>query len=233
MKGKKLVKYLPLALILVLMIAAYISGITNFLTLETLRDYDKTLQKFVQEHAILAPLLFMVAYALSAALSLPVSIYFTLLAGFLFPQPYSTLYAVFSATLGATLFYYAAKTPLQEVFRKRAGDALHKLEKGLKEHTASYFLFLRIIPLFPFWFLNLAGAFFHVPAWTFIWTTFIGILPASFIYTETGGSLEAILESDKPITLSLIFNTKMIVAMVGLGILALLPIAIKKLKKKR
>ena len=117
--------------------------------------------------------------------------------------------------------------------KKKAGPFLSKMKKGFNDNAASYMLFLRFVPVFPFWIVNLAPAFFGVHLRTFIWTTLVGIIPGSLVFTLAGGGLEKILDTNKAFSISTLFNTELKIALTLLGILSLLPILLKKWKKNR
>ena len=228
---QKLKRFLPLIVILIGMAAIYFTGAYHHLSFDALKAYHLTLKAYIDAHPILVPFLYILAYIVLTALSVPGAIFLTLLGGYLFPQPWSTIYVVFSATCGATLIFLAAKTALGDSLRKKAGPFLKKMEKGFQDNAASYMLFLRFVPLFPFWLVNLAPALFGVPLVTFIWTTLVGIIPGSFVFTLAGGGLEKIFETNQEFSIGAIFNTQLKIALTLLGILALLPIVIKKLRK--
>jgi uncharacterized membrane protein YdjX (TVP38/TMEM64 family) len=231
--NKYIKTYLPILIIIIGMAVIYFSGVYHYLSFEILRMYHKNLKSFVDMHPIAVPLIYCLTYIVSTALSVPGAIFLTLLGGYLFPQPFSTLYVIFSATCGATLIFLAASTALEETLRKKAGPFLKKMEKGFQENAASYILFLRFVPIFPFWLVNLAPAFFGVPLFTFVWTTFLGILPGTLVFTLAGAGLEQILENSQPFTLDAIFNTQIKIALAILGITALIPVVLKKLKKQK
>lgn len=229
--NRKLKRFLPLIVILIGMAAVYFSGLYHYLTFDTLRAYHHTLKAFIAAHPFAVPILYMAVYVILTALSVPGAVFLTLLGGYLFPQPLSTIYVVISATCGASLIFLAARTALGDSLKKKAGPFLKKMEKGFNDNAASYMLFLRFVPLFPFWIVNLAPAFFGVPLRTFVWTTLIGIAPGSFVFTLAGGGLEKIFETNQAISLNSIFNTELKIALTLLGVLALVPIIVKKLKK--
>ncbi len=137
-------RYLPLLLILIGMAAIYFSGLYRFFTFETLRSYHDTLKLFIQAHPIAAPLLYILAYILLTALSVPGAVFLSLLGGYLFPQPFSTIYVLFSATCGASLIFLAARTALGDSLKAKAGPFLQKMEKGFKENAVSYLLFFAL-----------------------------------------------------------------------------------------
>ncbi len=151
--------------------------------------------------------------------------------GYLFSQPYSTLYAVVASTLGSSIFFMAADFLLRDPVMKKATLFLDEMKKGFLKNAAHYLLFLRLIPLFPFWIVNVAAIFFRVPLKTFIWTTLIGIIPEIFIITLAGSGLETLLENQNPLTTSAIFNTQVKIALFGLAILALVPVLFRKYKR--
>jgi uncharacterized membrane protein YdjX (TVP38/TMEM64 family) len=230
--NRQIKKYSPILIIVIGMAIIYFSGVYQYLSLDTLRMYHKSLKSYVAMHPIAVPLVYCLTYITTTALSIPGAIFLTLLGGYLFPQPFSTIFVVFSATCGATLIFLAARTALEEVLKKKAGPFLKKMEKGFQEDAASYLLFLRFVPLFPFWLVNIAPAFFGVPLFTFVWTTFLGILPGTLVFTLAGAGLEQIFESNAPFTLNSIFNTQIKIALVILGITALVPVVLKKFKKQ-
>lgn len=228
---QKLKRFLPVVIILIGMAAIYLTGAYRYLSFEALKTYHLTLKTFITAHPILVPFLYIFTYIALTALSVPGAIFLTLLGGYLFPQPLSTIYVVFAATCGATLIFLAAKTALGDSLREKAGPFLKKMEKGFRDNAASYMLFLRFVPVFPFWIVNLAPALFGVPLRTFIWTTLVGIIPGSFVFTLAGGGLEKIFETQQAFSIGAIFNTQLKIALTLLGVLALVPIIIKKLRK--
>jgi uncharacterized membrane protein YdjX (TVP38/TMEM64 family) len=227
----KIVKYLPILIIFVGMASIYFSGVYHYLSIDYLRMYHKNLKTFVEMHPVAVPIVFCLVYMISTALSVPGAIFLTLLGGYLFPQPFSTMYVIFSATCGATIIFLAARTALKEILKKKAGPFLLKMEKGFQENAVSYLLFLRFVPLFPFWLVNIAPAFFGVSLITFVWTTLVGIFPGTLVFTLAGGGLEKILENKEIFSLSTVFNIQIKIALVLLGITALVPIIWKKIKK--
>lgn len=230
---KWLWRLIPLAIIVALMVLAYVFDITDYLSFEVLQKHRETIVGWVEKHYIVAPLAFIGIYILSTALSIPGSIYLTLTGGFLFGQPGSTIYVVIGATLGAAVIFSVAKTALGNAMRERAGPYLKKMEKGFKKDQVSYLLFLRFIPIFPFWLINIAPAFFGVALWTYMWTTFIGIIPGSFVFAQAGTGLGAILDSPEGFTFEGIMNRDVKIALIALGITALIPISIRYLRNRR
>lgn len=225
-------RYFPIILIVILMGVVYATGLYRDLSFKNLKAYHSDLLLYVSKHPISAPVIFIMVYIIATALSIPGGIFLSLLGGFLFPVPLSTLYVVIGATIGATLLFLSARSALGERLFQKAGPLLKKMEKGFKENAVSYLLFLRFVPLFPFWLVNLAPAVFNVKLRTFIWTTFVGILPGAYVFTQAGEGLGAIFQSQGGLSLDAIFNLKIKIALIGLGIFALIPIVIKKIRGK-
>jgi uncharacterized membrane protein YdjX (TVP38/TMEM64 family) len=226
-------KYLPIALIVLLMILAYLFELGDYVSYEQLKKQRHHLTESVQAHPILAPLIFIAIYIVATALSIPGGSLLSITGGFLFPQPLSTLYVVGGATIGATCIFLAAKTALGDSWKEKAGERLHKMQAGFRENAASYLLFLRLVPLFPFWLVNLAPAFFSVSLVTFVWTTFVGIIPGAFVFTQAGVGLGSILDAEGQLSIGSIFTTDIKIALIALAIFALIPIIIKKIREKK
>jgi uncharacterized membrane protein YdjX (TVP38/TMEM64 family) len=215
------------------MLLAYFTGVTEALSFENLREQRSSLVAFVEERPVAAPAAYIAVYIFIVALSIPGAVFITLFGGFLFPQPYATLYTVVGATIGASCIFLAAKTALGDLLKEKAGPLLKKMEAGFHENAASYLLFLRLVPVFPFWLVNLAPALFGIPLRTFIWTTFFGIMPGTFVFTQAGTGLGAIFDSGEELNLATIFNNDIKIALVALGLFALLPLLIKRFRKNK
>jgi uncharacterized membrane protein YdjX (TVP38/TMEM64 family) len=226
------IKYLPVVVLLFLILLVYLSGLMKYLNFDTLKTYRLHLLNLVHYHLINASLIFIGLYALSTALSLPAGGVFTLTAGFLFPLPLAFACSIIGSTIGSFILFLIAQTTLKTLLRDRAPLFLKKMSVGIKEHTVSYLLFLRFIPIIPFWLVNLIPAFFKIHWYTYLWTTFIGVMPGSFIFNYAGIGLGKIFGSNKPFSLDLIFNKQLKIALILLAIFALTPIFCKKWLKK-
>lgn len=231
-KNFSLKSFFPFLVILFMMASAYAFAYFHPPSWENLRQFYFNLKSFNHHHPFITPLLFMIVYIGYALLSLPGIAFLSLLAGFLFTQPFSTLYVTVAATIGASLLFLAARTAFGTLFYQRSSQLLKRLEDGFHQNAASYLLFLRFIPLFPFWVVNLAGAFFGVSFWVFIWTTFVGMLPSVFIYTQAGKGLAFLLEHPGPLDPIHLLNPSLVIGLIGLALLSLLPIVFNHLKIK-
>jgi len=226
-------RFLPLIILSALMLIAYLLDLHHYLTMEQIREHRTSLLAIVEAHPIQAPLLYMALYIIVTALSIPGAVFLTIAGGFLFPQPWATIMVVFSATLGACCIFLVAKTVLGDILKKKAGNLLNRMRKGFEENAINYLLFLRLVPIFPFWAVNLAPAFFGVSLPTFFWTTFLGIIPGTFVFAQAGTGLGAIFDAGKTLTIDTIFNQEVKIALIALGLFALLPIIIKKIRNRK
>ena len=176
---------------------------------------------------------FSVLYALVVALSIPGALIMSLAGGFLFGTWLGGALVVIGATSGAVAIFLIAKTALGELLREKAGPWLSKMEEGFKEDALSYLLVLRLVPLFPFWLVNLVPAFLGVNVATYSLATFIGVMPGCFIYASVGNGLGAVFDAGDDPNLSIITQPEIIGPIVGLAILALIPAVYKRMKRAK
>jgi uncharacterized membrane protein YdjX (TVP38/TMEM64 family) len=213
--------------------AFFAFGLNEYLTFDTLRQNRVWLLQQVEESALLAALAYIGLYIAVVAFSLPGGAVMTIAGGFLFGQWLGTVYVIFAATIGATVLFVAARTALGDALRAKAGPFLKKMEAGFQENALSYLLVLRLIPVFPFFIVNLVPAFLGVSLRVFVIATFVGIIPGSFVYATVGAGLGSIFDAGGTFSAANILTPEILTALIGLAILALLPIAYKKFKAKR
>ncbi len=207
---------------------AYASGVTDYFNLEKLYQQRYHLKDWAHRHPHLAPVSYLFLYFLFTLFSLPFDFFLCLLGGVLFPQPYCTIYAVIGATVGAIGLFLVTRSFLAPRLKKRAARLIHPFEKGFQENAACYLLFLRLTPLFPFWLVTMAPALLNVPLSTFIWTSFIGIIPCAFIFTQAGVGLDAMMNHSTQTVTEQLFSQEVILTLGVLALLSLTPLMIKK-----
>jgi uncharacterized membrane protein YdjX (TVP38/TMEM64 family) len=233
-----LAKLIPLGILLAGLVAFFATGLNKYVSFGELAKHHTALADWVRENLALAVLCYIAAYAVMIAFSLPGGAVATIFGGFLFGSvvhgvPGTILAAaivVVGATLGATALFLAARTGLGEPLRARAGPSLKRMEAGFRENAMSYLLVLRLVPLFPFWLVNLVPAFLGVPLRTYVIGTFFGIMPGTFVYASVGGGLGAILEAGESPDLGIIFKAEILIPLLGLALLALIPVIYKRIK---
>src|SRR5262249_27008746 len=142
------------------------------------------------DHLVLALAIYLCAYAGVVTLSLPGATILTLAGGCMFGASLATGVTVIAATIGATLLFLAARTAFADLLRQRAGPWLTRLRDGFQENAFSYLLFLRLVPAFPFFVVNLVPAFFGMRLQSFVLATFIGIIPGTLVYASVGAGLQ-------------------------------------------
>ncbi len=223
----------PLLVIGAAMAAFFGFGFGEYLSFDALRENRHLLMMLVEDHAILSIVAFAAVYALVTALSVPGGAVLSIAGGFLFGSFLGTGAIVIGATVGATAIFLAARTAFGEALRKRAGPWLARMEEGFKENAFSYLLVLRLVPLFPFFVVNLVPALLGVPLRTYVLGTMIGIIPGSFVFASVGAGLGSVFDSDQAFTPASALTPEVITALVGLSVLSLVPVAYKKLKARR
>jgi uncharacterized membrane protein YdjX (TVP38/TMEM64 family) len=223
----------PLLILVAGLAAFFLFDLGRLLSFDTLQRHNDALTAWVSEHEIMAALAYVGCYIAVIAFSLPGGAVMTITGGFLFGMWIGTTLTVIGATIGATALFLAARTALGEPLRAKAGPAIRRMEEGFQEDALSYLLVLRLVPLFPFWLVNLAPAFLGVPLGIYVLGTFFGIIPGTFVYTSVGNGLGAIIDAGERPDLGLIFTPEILIPLIGLAILALIPVAYKKFKSKK
>lgn len=208
-------------------------GLGEYLSFDTLKQNRAALTAFVGENPVLAPLAFIGVYVVAVAFSLPLGALLTVSGGFVFGIWWGTLWVVLGATLGATLLFVAIRAGLGDALRARAGDTLKRMEAGFADNAFSYLLVLRLVPLFPFWLVNIVPALLNVPLRTFMLATAIGIVPGSFVYATVGNGAGAVFDEGRDLDLGIIFRVEILLPILGLALLALVPVVYRTLKAQR
>jgi uncharacterized membrane protein YdjX (TVP38/TMEM64 family) len=187
----------------------------------------------VARHPFVVSALFAALYVVATTMSLPGSSLLTMSAGLLFGLGFGTALVVAAATLGATLLYLIARTSFGEFLRGRTSGTLERLQGGFQQDAFSYLLFLRLVPLFPFWLVNLVCALLEVPLRTFVSATLVGIIPGTAVYASVGSGLGAIFARGQKPDLGLIFTPEVLLPVIALAVLSLAPVAYRHLRQRR
>lgn len=225
-------RLLPLVVIAAGFAAFFVCGGDQYLSFDALSENRRALMEWRSGNEVVAAAAFMLLYALVTAFSVPGAVWMTIGGGFLFGAIFATVYVVIGATIGATLIFLAARYALGDYLRSKAGPAVRKMEAGFRDNALSYLLFLRLIPVFPFWLVNLVPAFLGVPVWTYVAATLVGIIPGAFVYASVGNGIGAVIDAGGRPDLSIIFDPEILIPIAGLAVLALLPVLYKWIKGK-
>ncbi len=223
-------RLIPILVLIGGLVTFFALGFDKYVTLTALEENRQLLADWVRDTGILALVVFVAVYAVATGFSLPAAAIITISGGFLFGPWLGGGLSVIGATLGASALFLAARYAFADFLRARAGPAIRKMEAGFQENALSYMLFLRLIPAFPFFIVNLVPAFLGVGFGTYVVGTFIGIIPGSLVYASLGDGFSAIVEKGGDINLGIIFEPRFLLPIIGLAVLALIPIVYKKLK---
>jgi uncharacterized membrane protein YdjX (TVP38/TMEM64 family) len=222
--NKKLMIFL--AIIICFLLFRYFN-LGEYFTFESIKGHSGELKAYLNENFALFTIAFILFYIISAALSVPWATLLTMLSGFL----YGTILGVFivniGATIGSLLAFWAARYLFRDSLKSKYGDRLEKVDKELRENGASYMLFSRLIPAFPFFLINIAAGLTEMSTKRFVWTTMIGIIPGSAVYAFAGESLNSIDSA------SGILTPQILLAFCFLGLFALVPTVHKKIRYKK
>jgi uncharacterized membrane protein YdjX (TVP38/TMEM64 family) len=210
-------KVILIILIAVGIMLFYIFDLGRYLTLANLKANRDNLLFYYAHHKLLFTIGFILIYTLQTALSLPGAAILTLAGGAIFGAVTGTVWVNIGATTGAILAFLLARTLLRDWVKSRFGSKMGALDKGITENGMSYLLFLRLVPVFPFFLVNLACGITGLKLSTYIIGTMIGILPGSFVYANAGASL-ATINSLKDAA-----GPRVLIAFALLGLFALVP----------
>lgn len=232
-RARGLRRWLPVAVLGLGFVLFFAFGLQHHISFEALQEHRGWLVAEVARNAALAAAAFIAIYALVVAFSIPGGAIMTISAGFLFGTVPAAGYGVVGGTLGAVCVFLAARTAFGNVLRAKAGPALMRMEAGFRQNAFSYMLFLRLVPLFPFWLVNLVPAFLGVPLRTYLLATLVGVIPGALVFASLGNGLGAILDAGGEPDLGIVFQPEVLLPLLALAILALLPVACKKFKARR
>lgn len=199
-------------------------GLGRVLSLEALRTHEAALRTFIEAHRIVALLAFVTLYMVATATSLPGATILTLAGGYLFGTWLGGGATVIGATLGAVIVFFAVQTSLGAILREnaeRSGGKLKAVIDGVEAGAFGYILTLRLIPLAPFWLVNVAAALAGAPLRVYAGATFVGIMPATFIYSGIGAGIGEVVARGQAPDLRVIFEPHILAPLVALGLLSL------------
>jgi uncharacterized membrane protein YdjX (TVP38/TMEM64 family) len=239
----------PVAVIVLVAAVVFVTGAHRHLSLETLVRHRDALSDFVDAHYAAALAAFIAVYITSVSLSIPGAVFLTIAGGFLFGVIAGGVAVVVAGTTGASVIFLIARSAFGEYVVRRAGPRLSKILDGFCADAFSYLLFLRLVPVFPFFLVNLAPALVGVRLRTFVAATALGIIPATFVFASVGAGLDSVIhvqasayhaclaagrtECRVDFDPSAALTPQLIGALVALGLLALVPVVVKRMSARR
>ncbi len=230
-----ILRRLPLIAILVAAVLGFIF-LRDYISFDALRDNREALIAFRDANYVLTVSLFVAAYIVIVAFSLPGATITTLTGGFLFATFPGALFNIVGATMGAICIFLAARWGLGEKLAARMDSsegAVKKIKEGINENQWSMLFLIRLVPAVPFFVANLVPALVGVPLSRFAISTFLGIIPGTVVYTSVGAGLGEVFARGETPNLGIIFEPQILLPILGLCLLAALPIAIKALRGKK
>lgn len=242
-------RLLPLAAIVLVAVLVFAMGWHRALTLETLVRHRAAISAFVADQFITAVAAYVGLYIVTVALSLPGGAILTVAGGILFGTLVGGVAAVIGATIGSLIVFLIAQTAIGTFLTRGAGPLMTRVAEGFREDAFNYLLFLRLVPAFPFWLVNLAPALFGVPLVTFVVATVLGIIPATFTFASVGTGVSSAIAAQETafnaclasgrtdcqldFDLKTALTPELLAAFVALGVIALLPVVIRRLRARK
>jgi len=243
--GKRLV---PLVVVVGVSAGVIAMGWHRQLSFETLVRHHEALRDFIAMHEPSAVGAYVALYIVAVALSVPVGVYLTVIGGILFGAILGGVAAIVGATIGAILIFLIAKSAIGEHLVRRAGPLAEKLAQGFRADAFSYLLFLRLVPIFPFWLVNLVSALCGVRFASFAAATALGIIPATFAFAFVGTGLDSVIAAQQSAYRSCLaagrtdcrlefhmnaaITPELLAALAVLGVVALIPVVVKRLRAR-
>lgn len=241
-KANPLKKWGALGIIALLLAIGYWAGIFEHFGLSSFIKHRQELGTFVEDNFILAGAAFILLYAGLVAISFPGASFLTIASGFFFGGILGGVFAVIGATIGAVIIFIIARTSFGDFLKQKAGPFVSKMIDGFKEDSFQYLLTLRLVPVFPFWVVNIVPALLDMKVKPYALATFIGIIPGTFTYAYIGTGMDSIIADvaeKQPgcaesgtckLNFGSFVNTEILIAIIMLGVISILPVAIKKIR---
>ena len=225
--SKNLCWILPITLVFGIFIFYFFSFDTQF-SFEFIVKKIFKFKEFTSNNLLVSYAIFSISYIIVVAFSIPIASSLTILGGMIFGW-YAFFIIIFSATIGSVVVFIAAKTIANHFFKKKTYPFLKKLDKGFKKNDLLYLISLRLIPLIPFWVVNVIPAIFDMKIKSYILGTFLGIIPGTFTYVWLSISFSTILNSQNRLDISIYKDPSIIGSLTALGVLVLLHTYTKKI----
>lgn len=223
----------PLIVLVVVAAAFFAVGGQQYVTLDALRDNRQLLLDFVARNPVGSALALVGIYAALVAISFPGASLLTIAAGLFFGTWLGGSLVVVGATIGATTVFTIARNASGDALRKRIGNWGEKLADGFRDNAFSYLMLLRLLPVAPFWLVNIVPALFGVKLRDYVLATAIGIIPGTFVYASIGAGAGAILAAGGELNLrGALLKPEVIGPILALAALSLIPILYKRFRKE-
>jgi len=222
-------RFLPITVIAIGAVTAFLLA-GDILNSDMVSENRDALVQWRDRNIVLASVVYAAIYIATVAFSVPGAVWLTLAGGFVFGTVLAAALTVVAATTGATLIFLAARSSLGATLHERAGPWLRRIDDEVQQGEISFLLVMRLIPFIPFFVANLAPALVKVRLGTFVWTTFVGIAPATVVISSAGAGLGEVLDRGGTPDAGMIFEPHVLLPLLGLAGLAALPVVLRKLR---
>lgn len=232
MRSLTLRRMLPFTILLLGLVTFFALGLNRQLSLQTLSRNEAELTAWVAANGVVAALTFICVHTTVVAFSLPASAAMAAASGFLFGVLEGALLSMVGTMVGSIILYFAARSALHDLFRARAGAAVARLEEGFRRDGFSYLVFLRLVPVFPSWLVTIVTALLGMRPEIFIPGTLLGIIPGCFVFAGIGADFGTLFRNGQTPDLGAIFQARTLLPLLGLGVLALLPVLYRRWRRR-
>ena len=202
------------------------------MSLDSFRAHQIEIVKFIQSKYYLSVLIFIGLYVFSTALSIPGALILTMMGGYLFGAFLGALFSLIGAIVGASILFIAARSAFGELLKPKIGSSIERMRNELTKNAFFYLLFLRLTPVFPFFVVNIAPAFLNISFSKYFFASFLGMMPGAAVYALMGSGLNKTLVSGKGFDKIPNVSFEFLAGLVGLAVLSVVPILIRRWKNK-
>lgn len=233
-RARMWLRFLPVAVIAVVLAAVLLSGVTRHLSLVELKAHGSVLKAYVHHHPVKSVVIYTLAYAALISVSVPGALIMTLTGGLLFGVVVGGTAAIIGVSAGATVMYLAARSALGDCLRRFASPdgLIHKLECGVKRDAFGYLLSLRLLPAAPIWLVNICAGFVKMPLKTYVAATVLGVAPSTYIYSSIGSSLNRVFDRGGRPNLHQVFSLPVLAPLFALAVLAAVPLMVRAHRRR-
>ena len=223
-------RFLLIAVFAALLAMFFVFDLDQLISYQGLAENEAALKRAVSANPVATALAYMAVYIIAVAFSLPGALWLSLAGGLMFGTLKGGLLIIVSASLGAACLFLAARYIVGDSLRARAGPALQKFEESFNRDATSYMLVLRLLPIFPFFIVNLGAALVGVRFSVFLVTTFFGIMPGTFVFASIGNGISVVLQAGESPDLSIMSKPEIALPLIGLAVLSLAPMIWRRVK---
>lgn len=220
-------RFIILAILILIVFIVHYLGLPKYISLENIKKNRLLLEGYIKNNYLEAVLAYIGIFIFLASFALPLSFIMTMAGGFLFGTLYGALYANIGATIGSSIAFLIIRYFIGNWIHDRFGKKLKTFNREFKKHGSNYLLSIHFVSVVPLFLVNIFAGLANVSFWTFFWTTAVGIFPGVLVYSFAGRQITTIN------SLKDIFSWHILLAFLGLFILAVLPIVFRKRKKKK